>query len=599
MQDTRTFHEKESRSSLKIMGTPCLVSSVDEATGEKVVKEAAAFVPVWKQTATDEQGRKRFHGAFTGGFSAGYFNTVGSKEGWTPQTFTSSRNARAAPQQAVTDFMDEEDLAMGLKPTLAARNELGMFGEAEAQKQPSSLEHAMTMMLNRAPDEKNIGLSLMRKMGWRDGTGIGPIKIMEAVLPAETSKKLVIGPSFSRAELEQAHSRQMVRDEAEAQPRKVAPRDVGVVRYELKDNVHGLGYSPYAAAPELERMARQGPKKKATSARETFGFGVFDEPDGYDPFEVDDRSNFDQFADVGRPAEGRGARSAVPEKSSKKCSDGRPPLSDFVLGSVFTETVKYPAVVVPPNWTPTPPVCDNMLSSASTPSLTQWALAATRKAIAAAALQQVKQEQLAAQAPPPPPPPPQVVASAANLAPSVAVPFPSDPAKQARYQNWLVAENGFEGIWANAQRPSADEIVEFVKLKTQWSAVPAGMSDRFAVAGEVIPVKNEEEIRAEEFRRFGKGTTRFEEEWAPVSLLCRRWNVKDPFADSRRTRPESAKPSGPADLFPALTRELERQFGAAYHAQMEMVEAEAALKVCSRVCILLFFSFSERQNSLG
>lgn len=30
---------------------------------------------------TDERGRRRFHGAFTGGFSAGYFNTVGSKEG--------------------------------------------------------------------------------------------------------------------------------------------------------------------------------------------------------------------------------------------------------------------------------------------------------------------------------------------------------------------------------------------------------------------------------------------------------------------------------------------------------------------------------------
>ena len=29
----------------------------------------------------DENGRRRFHGAFTGGFSAGYWNTVGSKEG--------------------------------------------------------------------------------------------------------------------------------------------------------------------------------------------------------------------------------------------------------------------------------------------------------------------------------------------------------------------------------------------------------------------------------------------------------------------------------------------------------------------------------------
>ena len=40
---------------------------------------------------TDEQGRRRFHGAFTGGFSAGHFNTVGSAEGWTPKSFVSSR----------------------------------------------------------------------------------------------------------------------------------------------------------------------------------------------------------------------------------------------------------------------------------------------------------------------------------------------------------------------------------------------------------------------------------------------------------------------------------------------------------------------------
>lgn len=41
-------------------------------------------IPVQDQTVKDEKGRyKRFHGAFTGGFSAGYFNSVGSKEGQT------------------------------------------------------------------------------------------------------------------------------------------------------------------------------------------------------------------------------------------------------------------------------------------------------------------------------------------------------------------------------------------------------------------------------------------------------------------------------------------------------------------------------------
>ena len=52
------------------------------------------------------------HGAFTGGFSAGYFNTVGSKEGWTPSTFVSSRGDRTKARAArPEDFMDEEDLA--------------------------------------------------------------------------------------------------------------------------------------------------------------------------------------------------------------------------------------------------------------------------------------------------------------------------------------------------------------------------------------------------------------------------------------------------------------------------------------------------------
>lgn len=47
-------------------------------------KESEAF-------ALDKDGRRRFHGAFTGGFSAGYWNTCGSKEGWVPAEFKSSR----------------------------------------------------------------------------------------------------------------------------------------------------------------------------------------------------------------------------------------------------------------------------------------------------------------------------------------------------------------------------------------------------------------------------------------------------------------------------------------------------------------------------
>lgn len=38
---------------------------------DKHVRDDGSFVPVWKQEVTDDRGRKRLHGAFTGGFSAG------------------------------------------------------------------------------------------------------------------------------------------------------------------------------------------------------------------------------------------------------------------------------------------------------------------------------------------------------------------------------------------------------------------------------------------------------------------------------------------------------------------------------------------------
>ena len=64
---------------------------------------------VGEQIVTDEKGRRRFHGAFTGGFSAGYFNTVGTREGWTPSTFKSSRARRTdRAEQRPEDFMDKE-----------------------------------------------------------------------------------------------------------------------------------------------------------------------------------------------------------------------------------------------------------------------------------------------------------------------------------------------------------------------------------------------------------------------------------------------------------------------------------------------------------
>jgi len=67
---------------------------------------------LFEQDVRDENGKKRLHGAFTGGFTAGYWGTVGSKEGWAPQAFVSSRSQRAQlnnQNQNRDAFMDNED----------------------------------------------------------------------------------------------------------------------------------------------------------------------------------------------------------------------------------------------------------------------------------------------------------------------------------------------------------------------------------------------------------------------------------------------------------------------------------------------------------
>jgi G patch domain-containing protein 1 len=154
---------------------------------------ATKALPVWKQAATDDEGRRRFHGAFTGGFSAGYFNSVGSKEGWAPKAFVSSRGARAdagALRRDARDYMDADELAESegaAAGALTTRDEYDTFGTAATEaahaaadreraaadgKRPAVLPGALFHDLV-VPVSDPVGARLLRKMGWRVGKGIG------------------------------------------------------------------------------------------------------------------------------------------------------------------------------------------------------------------------------------------------------------------------------------------------------------------------------------------------------------------------------------------------------------------------------------------
>lgn len=143
-------------------------------------------VPIHEQIVTDSEGRRRFHGAFTGGFSAGYFNTVGTKEGWQPATFVSSRSKRFEHRaQRPEDFMDDEDMGdFGIAPKRITTKEEFLSEEQEIQNRGKRIvassdsqgvipgEPVLQDLV--LPVKMSVGVELLKKMGWKEGQGVGP-----------------------------------------------------------------------------------------------------------------------------------------------------------------------------------------------------------------------------------------------------------------------------------------------------------------------------------------------------------------------------------------------------------------------------------------
>lgn len=117
-----------------------------------------------------ERGR-RFHGAWSGGFSAGYHNTVGSAEGWMPSQFSSSRSERASVRHLTPmEIGDDEDGLLG--------GQLGVSASYESGGAVDSRSRAMLRLLRR---RRKAGLAagghLEVDLGGEDDLLVEPAKI--------------------------------------------------------------------------------------------------------------------------------------------------------------------------------------------------------------------------------------------------------------------------------------------------------------------------------------------------------------------------------------------------------------------------------------
>ncbi|KAG7094176.1 hypothetical protein E1B28_007785 [Marasmius oreades] len=349
-----------------LIGTPLPPLEKSKDTGE--------FVPLWKQDVRDEKGRRRLHGAFTGGFSAGYFNTVGSKEGWTPSTFVSSRNDRAKKKQTrAEDFMDEEDLQEiqesrklvdttdEMDLTGGTQAELSRRGGAEEETETDAMATALQAVV-LPPTKDSAGARILKKMGWRLGQGIGPRVTLRQRrlqdLQAATGR-IVTGEDLD-----------LSLDDEEANKHTYAPRDTPVLIVDRKDNFHGLGYRPGTSLNESlggQKASSAGRSGPGISAG--FGLGALNDADeddldvydtgsshrtrlAYDAIDADgdDRITIGAKGDLSRCP-----LNIKPTTGTETFRDGTLVLPGFMLyDKPVAEDKWFPLPDIPKGWQPNP-----------------------------------------------------------------------------------------------------------------------------------------------------------------------------------------------------------------------------------------------------
>ncbi|KAF7317694.1 G-patch domain [Mycena kentingensis (nom. inval.)] len=600
-------HSQRANENFCLIGTPLPPLEKSKDTGEFV---------------RDEKGRRRLHGAFTGGFSAGYFNTVGSKEGWTPSTFVSSRNDRSKKKAArPEDFMDEEDLqdlreSRNIVDTteemdLTAGTQRGPGDDEEQDSMARTLEAAM---LPTAQD--SAGARILKKMGWRIGQGIGP----RVTLRQRKLQDLIAsGRRFAEAAI-------VVPDDEEAKKHTYAPRDIATLVVERKDNTHGIGYRPGMSLNEGSGNASataSGPKISSG-----FGLGALndadeDDLDVYDSgtrlqnrnrtaYDIIDREE-DEKISIGTRAE-RSSSRTQPGAPTHTFRDGRPVLAGFVLSDQpVSENRHFSLPEVPPGWKPDPrrvwgqgivpqqePEAHmqpqgqgrNKFSADQRGTLLgETPLPSAPRSVFEYMSQKDREriQNIASGATSLPPSgitqtsaPAPVAIAIPRTEPHIAlqalnggfIPFATDPAKQARYTQYLESQTTADSAPAPPRplpgQPIDEynkELEDYAKAAVIFKPLTGAMAGRFTSAvvvehgpqiteGLYQPTaedfeKKEEELRKEREEKVSRKVhaarhgmygpmTRETQSWQPARLLCKRFRVKDPQPVAEDEEPASS-----------------------------------------------------------
>lgn len=523
-------------------GTP-LPEIEDEAT---LKKKAAKELQV-----RDEKGRQRFHGAFTGGFSAGYFNTVGTKEGWAPSTFISSRDKVADRiQQNPEDFMDDEDFGEFGIATRKIHTTANFQNASQNKGQKRTFIDTDDVIPGEAPLKdivqpvrESVGIIILKKLGWREGQGIGP-----------RIKKNSVGPKIYGC-LPFPETSIPEEEDPMAALFTFAPKDTESILYTSKDNFFGLGYTGLSkesilkasfdpTAPTTTKSWLAKDKKKLKISGQAFGVGAYEDDDD-DIYGKDDMSQYD-FSEL----ELKKSQDSHKKIETSRNENSQGVLEGFHLAEQPPLTKQhYPPPTLPPNYRPVhlktvcsaPPKVNQSRHSLST--LDRSFLLGERKFEKASLKDPTEQKKksfdLIESVP--------SSSTSSPLSSSKFQPFSNDLAKQKRYNEYLKLKQSddiskFVQPSSMTEWEKQQEVEEFAKAAVLFKPSSNVLSSHFEsrsylsvehdVMAALEKLKREKEQKTAVKRCLVGTSNREMFEWHPVSLLCKRMNVPNPYPNS-------------------------------------------------------------------
>lgn len=547
--------------------------------------------PIEDQVVKDKYGRRRFHGAFTGGFSAGYCNSVGSEEGWTPSSFKSSRAEKASQQfQKPEDFMDEEDQGeFGIAPKVLRAtsdyNQSSSRKRAHSNYSTGPIPGQPVLRDILLPVKDTVGVRLLRNMGWRPGQGVGPRlnrrqkKIQQKEIK-QASKK-VYGCQLPGSSTHSGGSGGDSSDESDSEMQSMtfAPDDYDAFVVKIKDDVFGIGYQGLDKRPVLSGhvqlfepsfLGMQEKKKKVAIWGQAFGVGALEEDDA-DIYARDDMAQYDFALDTSSEIAQR-KKDARATEHQKRLALGAPRLAGahiegFVLGKKQPSSQRkfFRPPDLPPGFKAVHETKQSRWDVNSKGENVAKKQGLGRHDLDSRVRASILDEPLPK--PPVPPPTPSSVSTAPSPVPQVAFPsfsaasadilplavggstfqpFASQPDKQARYEKFLeFSRSAQKDLLSSIQPPSMTEWdkdherSEFEQAARLYKPLSGIMGDRFVSATqpddslnplasvEKMKHGNEEMRNAAKMKLFGK-LTRIKSCWQPCALLCKRFNVPQP-----------------------------------------------------------------------